>query len=950
MPTHPRVCATSQATLVGLVLGTLFVLIVSVVKAFKSAPYLMSNCIACLFLSLMFLATENSKVFRWHRYRESENRFWCIVAMLFSSGIVFASDSPLAIGRSHPNAGILIVLGFVFYINYWERSLARKELAGTKTLMESRDRFPSAHFSDELVDGARKKLKEVRDHLRALDYTFVVSKTWNQSDILRRERRVVSILQEASRDELNYIATNVNLPFLFYKIKDSDILTPARYLSSTTRRKNASPSPARGGTATRDRSSSGPQILIDDVERFAGAPPVGPGETTPVSPDVSAAVTPAATPVLGPRAPGLMPPELGVKGAPGGDEKLVESKKQGDENDSYWNLCGSDPANDEDEDAVDGGTDEKYYVRNRTKLLTLFADERLYELKVEARASVINALQHMPLSAHRRGQDLVANIILNTYGHNLQKLKALIDTGGDIHNMHKLVFTDIRRKRIRDNILAHIEQEGLQLLRYRQEMKDSTLPFPNSLMRRPSLRKVLSDVDDTLFSSGGRFPAGMDTKFSHHTLYPGVLAFYKELDLGLFDASHGEWPADWKGNLAFVSARPHVYKDWSQAKSYKLFDRLKANEGLHTSPTLLAGELFSSFQMFRGDFLPMANQKFKNFCEYSKLYPEYSFVFIGDNGQGDVQAAEMMIKHAKGRVEAVFIHKVQKLHLTPGYEDGSREKWERMGIVFFKTYIGACLEACKRGLVSTRGLQAVARAAVRDFPRLCKDNSEQRFARLQELNRDVELCNDFLDSRDCKQVPYVHARFLFARGSLVSTPFGQGRVLDFRHHDGVYEVGLSGWGAHVFILGRKISWAFRGAPGDRVWTPYGTGVLREARKIDGVHIVAIGGGEQNATASKPRMLAFLQPKHIVIIEAAVGDVVTTAFGKGRVIAYRKRDDMYKVEISWGRRRRHRRRRRRGSTKGTPEPGPIRPTSVAYLVASQIHRVDTSSGNSSCVVS
>ena len=82
------------------------------------------------------------------------------------------------------------------------------------------------------------------------------------------------------------------------------------------------------------------------------------------------------------------------------------------------------------------------------------------------------------------------------------------------------------------------------------------------------------------------------------------------------------------------------------------------------------------------------------------------------------------------------------------------------------------------------------------------------------LLEDLVFCNDFLDSRDCKQVPYVHARFLFARGSLVSTPFGQGRVLDFRHHDGVYEVGLSGWGAHVFILGRKISWAFRGAPGD----------------------------------------------------------------------------------------------------------------------------------------
>ncbi len=38
--------------------------------------------------------------------------------------------------------------------------------------------------------------------------------------------------------------------------------------------------------------------------------------------------------------------------------------------------------------------------------------------------------------------------------------------------------------------------------------------------------------------------------------------------------------------------------------------------------------------MFAGDYRPMALKKLQNFKEYAALYPEYSFVFIGDNGQG----------------------------------------------------------------------------------------------------------------------------------------------------------------------------------------------------------------------------------------------------------------------------------------------------------------------------
>ncbi|CAN0482203.1 unnamed protein product, partial [Hapterophycus canaliculatus] len=39
---------------------------------------------------------------------------------------------------------------------------------------------------------------------------------------------------------------------------------------------------------------------------------------------------------------------------------------------------------------------------------------------------------------------------------------------------------------------------------------------------------------------GGRFPAGVDKRYPRKSVYPGVLDFYRELDLGANGPS--EWP------------------------------------------------------------------------------------------------------------------------------------------------------------------------------------------------------------------------------------------------------------------------------------------------------------------------------------------------------------------------------------------------------------------------
>jgi hypothetical protein len=56
--------------------------------------------------------------------------------------------------------------------------------------------------------------------------------------------------------------------------------------------------------------------------------------------------------------------------------------------------------------------------------------------------------------------------------------------------------------------------------------------------------------------------------------------------------------------------------------------------------------------------------RLQNFTEYLSLYPEFSYVFIGDNGQADVRAAELMMEEHREQIDLIFIHMVQVRRIT----------------------------------------------------------------------------------------------------------------------------------------------------------------------------------------------------------------------------------------------------------------------------------------------
>ena len=72
------------------------------------------------------------------------------------------------------------------------------------------------------------------------------------------------------------------------------------------------------------------------------------------------------------------------------------------------------------------------------------------------------------------------------------------------------------------------------------------------------LMQVVSDIDDTLMCSGGSYPAGRDMRYPHNCVYPGILAFYNELDVGHVQRSEMQVKALWCSALADTCCLCHV--------------------------------------------------------------------------------------------------------------------------------------------------------------------------------------------------------------------------------------------------------------------------------------------------------------------------------------------------------------------------------------------------------
>lgn len=319
---------------------------------------------------------------------------------------------------------------------------------------------------------------------------------------------------------------------------------------------------------------------------------------------------------------------------------------------------------------------------NKSALLTLLTKTRVECLGVPARARLIDGMQRGNTSP--REERAVRELFTATRGADLTALKNAVDSGADHYDLHQLLYHDFDNPVYRAQVLSHFAE--------------------HSPARDETRLKAISDIDDTFYANW------KDKRYPSETVYPGVLQFYKELD-----------GRDRKGDLVFLTARPEERLGHVKDRAHQMLRARGVEEA-----TVVAGSVLNLI----GDEA-IARKKFENFEEYAGFFPEYSFCFTGDSGQGDAILGARMLTEHPDKVRAVFIHDV--VGLTPE----QREEWRNQGVRLFDTYLGAALEAFDSGLIDRAAVERIADSVRVGLDGVAFQDPAQEAARRAEFELDL---------------------------------------------------------------------------------------------------------------------------------------------------------------------------------------------------------------------
>lgn len=125
------------------------------------------------------------------------------------------------------------------------------------------------------------------------------------------------------------------------------------------------------------------------------------------------------------------------------------------------------------------------------------------QLGASGKAALIDALAKNGLSwgwipRSRERQELVIKILESSCGLQLTKLKNYLDMSGDVFNL-VYIFEQLSTRN-QGRLQSHVEKEAMRAERHQHHAGSRDASSP------PRRLKVLSDIDDTLQSSGGHFP------------------------------------------------------------------------------------------------------------------------------------------------------------------------------------------------------------------------------------------------------------------------------------------------------------------------------------------------------------------------------------------------------------------------------------------------------------
>lgn len=225
--------------------------------------------------------------------------------------------------------------------------------------------------------------------------------------------------------------------------------------------------------------------------------------------------------------------------------------------------------------------------------------------------------------------------------------------------------------------------------------------------------QVISDVDDTLKSSGGLNVAGValggiDVQYERGVVYPGVAEFMFHLS-----SANVATPA----KVAILTARAEEFKAALELKASSSLARkfAQAGERAGVSGWGIGPVLYGSV----AEWVIQDRKGLRKFTNFERLLQQdptgevLRYVYVGDTGELDQQAAETMLREYPEIVQAVFLHVVSgemgDVFIPPPKLINGRP------VIFFRTYVGAALAAVELDLMPREGLLQVIEAATKSL-------------------------------------------------------------------------------------------------------------------------------------------------------------------------------------------------------------------------------------------
>lgn len=290
---------------------------------------------------------------------------------------------------------------------------------------------------------------------------------------------------------------------------------------------------------------------------------------------------------------------------------------------------------------------------------------------------------------------------------------------------------------------------------------NNNTPLRSSLLTFP-LTQVVSDIDDTLKSSGGVqvagvYLGGIDVQYERGDFYPGVFQFMWELSLysvainqrhyddHFYDKNSAYSLQLSPPKVAVLTARAEEFKAALEIKDEsKLAKALRRTAELsEVNPTTEWGigpVLYGSVS----EWIIQDRKGLRKFNNFERLLEQdptgqiLQYVYVGDTGELDQEAGETMLREYPEVVKAVFLHVVSSeppaAYPSSGIAIPPPKLINGRPLVFFRTYVGAAARATQLGLMEEDGLMRVVEDAERSLKDVPKDNSKWI-----DLERDVEM-------------------------------------------------------------------------------------------------------------------------------------------------------------------------------------------------------------------